>query len=177
MRYGGLPRSTVRSLCALIAALGFGRAHATVFVRIPTERMVAMADTIVLAQVAATQSRWDHGRIVTRVALTVEFSIKGVPGHTLVVEAPGGKVGDIAMRVLDGPEFRAGERAIVFLTRSRPGDVHRVLNLSQGKLAVVRDTSRGDLVTWVPPGTGWVETTPLAQVVTTLRALARRDVR
>jgi hypothetical protein len=120
-------------LLALVSLSG-AAADATIVVRLPGEVMVARADVIVLGQVEATQARWEGQRIITSVLVRVENALKGQPGTTVMIKAPGGKVGNVAMKVLAAPKFQVGERALLFLKNGQ-GNLH-VLGLADGKLDV-----------------------------------------
>jgi hypothetical protein len=63
---------------------------------------------------------------------------------TLTVRLLGGRVGDHAAWVEGSPEFRRGERVLVFVTARADGTA-RVAHFYQGKFAIVRDASGEDL--------------------------------
>ena len=159
------------ALVPLIFLLGPRLAHATIFVT-PSAALVERADAIALGAVRAVTPRWEGGRIVTDVTLDVAQTIKGALPQTISIVAPGGKIGDIVMRVIGGASFRVGDRSIVFLTR-RSG-VHRLLGLGAGKLDVYSRDGR-ELVAW--PHDNIVEEAPLARVLDGLSSLARGAAR
>jgi len=93
------------------------------------------ATRIVVGQVTDLRPQWEGNLIVTRVQLSLESSLKGSGGDSVVFTVPGGTVGQVSLRVSEAPRFRVGERVVVFL---RPG-VSRcdVYGWYQGKLTVV----------------------------------------
>jgi hypothetical protein len=134
--------------CFAVLASVFWRprtAGATVWVRMELGEVVRRSDAIVLGRVEAASAHWEGGRIVSDVAVRVEDRLKGNAGALLHVVHSGGKVGDIVMRVLGAPEFRVGQRAILFLAKT--GEAHRVVGLAQGKVDV-EHLPGGDVVRW-----------------------------
>jgi len=128
------------------------------------------ADKVVLGKVAKVESEWLHGRIVSRVSLRVEETLKGKGEATLELVVPGGSVGGIAMLVIGGPRFREGDRAILFL---RQADTeYRILGLAQGKVSVLKNDSGVESVRWVPPGGTQVVEEPLSEVIAQLRLVS-----
>ncbi|HEU4402248.1 MAG TPA: hypothetical protein VFT43_09095 [Candidatus Polarisedimenticolia bacterium] len=119
------------------------------------EEITAQAEVIVLGKVERLEGGWsDDGRIiVTRVTLAVEHPVKGGPRERVVLEVPGGRVGDLAMVASGAPLFAPGERVIVFLEPSgtpapdgtRPNLA--VVGWNLGAMRVRRDAASGrDLV-------------------------------
>ena len=109
---------------------------------------------IVLGTVESVESGWsDDGRIiVTRTTVTVERSLKGGPRARVVVETPGGRVGDLAMVASGAPVFHAGERLLLFLepagaatggAAAEGGRRHGVVGWNQGRMNVRRDPRTG----------------------------------
>jgi hypothetical protein len=153
-------RATRLAAGSLIAAwLGLSTVAATVVPWMDLEDMSAKADVIVLGTVESTESRWsDDGRIiVTRAFVTVERPLKGGPRARVLVETPGGRVGDLAMVASGAPVFHPGERVVLFLEptggpaggAASKGFVPRygVVGWNQGRMIVRRDPGTGrDLV-------------------------------
>src|SRR5205085_1781808 len=114
-------------------------ADATTLVLKKTETLAAASDQVASGQVVAFESRWDRGRIVTRVRLRPDGG-----GPDVWFEHSGGTVAEVTMRVVGMPEFRLGERAVVLLAR-RSGRL-RLVGLSEGKLAIVeRDVAMSSI--------------------------------
>jgi hypothetical protein len=157
---------TKLALLPLIFLLGPRVANATIFVTSSAAPLVTRADAIVLGSVRAVTPRWEGRRIVSDVELDVEETVKGAPPQHLTLVAPGGRIGDVVMRVIDGASFRVGDRSILFLSH-RDG-VHRLVGLGAGKLDV-RTSAGQQLVAWHRNGV--VDELPLARVLDELKAL------
>jgi len=114
----------LRALAAAVslAALRAASAHATVLVPAGLEELARDAGAIVRGQIVAADPRWAAERraIETVVALRAEAWLKGSPEETVQFVVPGGKVGRYRSVFVGGPEFRPGQRAIVFLRRRGP---------------------------------------------------------
>jgi hypothetical protein len=140
--------------CGLASAwLALSVAAATVVPWMDLKEMAATADVIILGTIESVESGWsDDGRIiVTRATLSVERTFKGGPRASVVVETPGGKVGDLAMVASGAPVFHAGERVVLFLEPAGgpAGGArrHGVVGWNQGRMVVRRDPRTGrDLV-------------------------------
>jgi hypothetical protein len=139
---------------AAIAWLSLTVAGATVVPWMDLQEITTQADLIVLGTVESVESGWsDDGRIiVTRATVTVERSLKGGPRDRVVVETPGGRLGDLAMVASGAPVFHAGDRLLLFLEPAGPaagggGRRHGVVGWNQGGMIVRRDRRTGrDLV-------------------------------
>jgi len=136
-----------------VAWLSLTIAGATVVPWMDLKEITTQADVIVLGTVESVESGWsDDGRIiVTRATVTVERSLKGGPRTRVVVETPGGRVGDLAMVATGAPVFHAGERLVLFLepagATAGGGRLHGVVGWNQGGMIVRRDRRTGrDLV-------------------------------
>lgn len=88
----------------------------------PLAGMAAKADAIVQGRVLGTLSEWtpDRSLIVTVVSVEVREVLKGRPAPVLLVQIPGGVVGDIGLRVSDTPAFVPDEEVVLFLRAIRP---------------------------------------------------------
>lgn len=146
------------ALGVVAALLVSAPAGAAVLPWMSLEEIAGRADIIVLGTVEATESAWsEDGRIiVTRATVSVERSLKGGPGSRVIVETPGGRVGDQTMIASGAPVFRAGERLVLFLepagasgTDAAGGGTgrHAVVGWNLGRMFVRRDPRTGrDLV-------------------------------
>jgi Matrixin/Divergent InlB B-repeat domain len=117
---------------------------ATVVVPVAEADLVAQSSAIVIGRVSAIESHADGGRIYTNITLAIDETLKGDSVPTLTVRLLGGQVGDHAAWVEGNPEFRRGERVLVFVTAHRDGTA-RVAHLYQGKFSIVRDASGDDI--------------------------------
>ncbi len=122
------------------------------------------ADVITHGQVLDEQSIWDHGRILTTVRMSVEGTLKGVERTTVTFRVPGGRVGDIRMKVSTAPEFTVGERSMVFLKATHEDPTTPTLHVyggAEGKVPIQKDASGNDTVAWYRPDVGRVDVVPL----------------
>lgn len=98
-------------------------------------------------------SRWrgDRGGIVTSVTVSVREVLGGeLQQDTVIVEVPGGVVGDVGQTVSDTPSFRNGEEVLLFLRETsssskafaESGSVVKsftVVGQGQGKYSIGKD--------------------------------------
>jgi hypothetical protein len=124
-----LSRYFLLAIPALILLAGHAEAATK---RQSTEEITENADKIVLGAVISKTSYWTpDSRIATDVVIAPEVTIKGDESTTLVVQIPGGIVGDTRMSVSDAPEFKDNERVLLFLKRS--GDKFEIAGRDSGK--------------------------------------------
>jgi hypothetical protein len=90
---------------------------------------------IVTGRVASLNSHWNstHTTILTDVRILPERFAKGSVTREVVVQVPGGEVGDIGLGVEDAPVFTVGERVTVNLVKGRDPGVFEVLGGEQGR--------------------------------------------
>ena len=121
------------------------------------DEVTAKSEVIVLGRVEAAESGWsDDGRIIlTRATVSVERALKGGARAQVIVETPGGRIGEVAMIASGAPVFHTGDRVVLFLELARSqgaggrGAAGRlaVVGWSLGKMDVTRDPRTGrDLV-------------------------------
>jgi len=125
------------------------------------DEVTAKSEVIVLGRVEAAESGWsDDGRIIlTRATVSVERALKGGARAQVIVETPGGRIGEVAMIASGAPVFHTGDRVVLFLELARSqgaggrgaagGAARRlaVVGWSLGKMDVTRDPRTGrDLV-------------------------------
>jgi hypothetical protein len=114
-------RSTVLVLAVLLASA----AHAVTYI-VPADReMIQQSDDIVVATgVTSHVERNEQGGIVTRSTLRIEAVLKGqrAIGDFLVLTERGGKLGDAVQFIPGTPEYRSGERYLVFTDANAGGD-------------------------------------------------------
>ena len=110
------------------------------------DAMIMAAPTIVVATVESRRAvAEDYGAsrlIVTHVTLRVEQSIKGSAPQTLVVEVLGGTLGDVTLHVSHVPEFRVGDRDVLFLSGA-PHAVSPLVGSDQGRFRILADNVSG----------------------------------
>jgi hypothetical protein len=136
------------------SALGGTRLLATVVPWMSLDEMAGAAEVIAAGRVESVEpGPSDDGRlIVTRTTLAVERTLKGRPGRRLVVETPGGTLGDRTLIASGAPVFIHGDRVVLFLQpagRREGAGAPRfaIVGWNQGRFAVRRDPRTGrDLV-------------------------------
>lgn len=107
-----------RLFAIFIPLLFLSSAGHSLMVKLSLERLSLDSDTIVLGNVDDIACQWsmDRSAIVTVVTLRIQTVIKGeVLRNQILIQYPGGEVGDIGLKVSDMPEFQLGERVLVFL--------------------------------------------------------------
>jgi hypothetical protein len=111
--------------------------------------LVSSAKTIFVGEVIDVRSEWiatRRGRaIMTRVVLKVEDVWKGAAGAVTQLEFLGGTVGEVTMDVAGMPQFREGQRSVLFVS----GEVKRVsplVGFYHGRMRVERDINGVDRV-------------------------------
>jgi hypothetical protein len=153
-------------VAALLLACTFAPpARASVVMALSFDELAAQANRVVLGNVESVQARWsaDGERIETVVELAVELELSNASGGATVrIVQPGGTIGDVGLRVSGMPEFKQGERVLVFLEILGPDTdevtMHRVLGLAQGKLNVLPRIGGGfDVLQRIPMGLALAE--------------------
>ena len=107
-------------------------------VKLTLEELVAHADWIVVGTVTGQKSQWDadHNHIYTLVTIAVEEWGKGESDdNEIVINIPGGEVGEVTQRVEDVPSFQKGERVLVYLQPHDDGSAG-VVGGWQGKFVI-----------------------------------------
>jgi hypothetical protein len=153
----------------------------------PLSGMTAKADAIVQGRVLGIRSEWtpDRSLIVTVVSVEVREVLKGRPAPLLLVQVPGGVVGEIGLRVSDTPAFAPDEEVVLFLRAVRnpapsrsayavvlnPAASYEVLEWAQGKYAVdSRGLARRDGFSLLPGASDPERELSLAGLKTAIRA-------
>lgn len=127
-----LPTTTL--LLALLASA----AGATSYVMVPDESLVDEAAVVVQATVESVEPAPIAGPPSTDYFIQIERLLKGyVTGSTIVVRAPGGIGPDgIGLRIWGVPEFRVGERVLLFLAPRADG-TYGILHLMLGAFSEI----------------------------------------
>ena len=123
-----------------------GTALATDVLPLSFDDITARAGAIALVETVNVRSDWrtsPQGRhIVTVVTFRVERGLKGQLGHELQLELLGGVIGSIGMDVDGMPQFRVGDRDVLFLSPN-PNSVAPIVGLYQGRFRVEGDRAAG----------------------------------
>lgn len=126
-------------------------AQATTVIPPKFDELVSRAQVIFDGEVTGLQSQWigegEQKRIVTFVTFRVNESIKGDPGNTYSMRMLGGTVDGRTMRVTDAPEFKVGDRSILFVENNGSQFIPLV-GIQHGSFRVQKDqTGRETLLT------------------------------
>ncbi len=110
------------------------------------DELVSKAATIFEGQVVSRRSEWEIGRsgrsIITIVTLDVTRVLKGRTGLRTQLTFLGGTIGEITMSIADMPQFRIGDRDVLFVS----GDTYAIsplVGFSYGRFRIVRDPASG----------------------------------
>ena len=131
-------RGALRMLSVLAFAIAAGTpAAATTFVRMDAPQLAARSDAAVIATVTSvTGVRLAKGAAVTRVVLAPEQVVMGsLPSGRLVLDEPGGRGAATVERVFGAPDYRPGERVLVFVQHTAGGTL-RTTGMAMGKFVV-----------------------------------------
>ena len=131
---------------ALLVAVLASPALATTVAKLSLEQLVQRADLIVQGQVQSVYSQWDQQRrlVFTYVSIRVDEPLKGVQRQSVLIRQIGGTVGTIEMSVAGAPQFKSGERALVFLKR-QDATTFQVVGMNQGLYRIVEDSAVSDV--------------------------------
>lgn len=141
--------------------MGVAPLQATVVIPASLEELSREAHIIARGRVVATEAvaAGDWRTIETIVTLETEAALKGSAQSTMQFRMPGGQLGRYRHVVIGAPEFRAGQRIIVFLT-SRGTDHPYVIGLGLGVFRLVERS--GQWVVTPPPA---MRTAPGSQAI------------
>lgn len=116
--------------------------RATTFVMMDEETLVRSSDAVVVATVTAIETGTSpDGPLHTYIHLRPERVLKGALGREeLVLREPGGSDGAREERVFGAPDFRVGERCLLFLSRNADGTL-QTNSLAMGKFALHTDAA------------------------------------
>ena len=131
---------------ATAVLLAASSAQPTTIIAPTFDEMVARAESVVVARVAAIQSSWvvsrDGRTIVTDVTLSIEQTLKGPTHAERTLEFLGGTVGDDTLRVVDMPAFHVGDRDVLFVNEAgRPASP--IVGFMYGRFRIVGDPRTG----------------------------------
>jgi hypothetical protein len=134
------------SLIAALAVTAAVPAFSTTVVAPTFDELVRRSELVIVARVVATRSSWVDSRsgrsIVTDVTVSIEQTLKGPTYAERSLEFLGGTVGEDTLRVDGMPEFRVGDRAVLFLNETgRPASP--VVGFMYGWFRVVQDAATG----------------------------------
>lgn len=127
-------------LVALCLWLAPEQARGTVLVEIPLDDMTFDAEAVVLGEVTGVDVQMvmrEDGSLEpwTKTTLRVERWLKAGEGQTVTLFERGGAWPGGGMRIAGTPEYRVGERVVVFLWRDPLGRL-RTYGMAQGRFVV-----------------------------------------
>ena len=134
-------------LSVFLVGLVASSAGATTLVRMSLEQLAQASTDIVRGHVASQETRWNetNTQIVTFTTIAVQQRMKGRAPATVVVEQPGGTVGNIRSRVPGTVRFHPGEDYVLFLEPARPNSSrHLVVGMMQGAYRIYRDATTNE---------------------------------
>jgi hypothetical protein len=133
--------------CLILAALS---ARATTVIPPTFDQLVNDAEFIFQGNVTDVRSQWvgegGQRQIVSYVTFKVDDAIKGSPGATYTIRMLGGTVGEITMAISDAPEFKVGDRDILFVEHNGTQFVPLV-GIMHGRFHVEHDQAGQEVVT------------------------------
>ena len=119
------------------AALPAIVAPASTLQQLSFEQLLKHAHVIVRGHVQHLKPvpRSDGAFVITQVNISVAEQFKGRDVSAVIVELPGGSMGDVVQAAPGTPQFAPGEHVIVFLEQRAPGS-YRIIGGKQGKFIV-----------------------------------------
>lgn len=110
------------------------------------DQLIARAPDIVVGTVVSRKTEWEHygssRLIITKVSIEIEQTLKGSASRTLTVEVMGGTIGEESQRLSHVPEFRVGDRDVLFLN-GQPHAVSPIVGADQGRFRVMTESATG----------------------------------
>lgn len=122
-------------------------ARATTLVQLSLEQLSRASSHIVRGRVVSQESRWNeaHTQIVTVTTFAVDYAVKGKRPATVLIEQPGGTVGNIHVRVAGTVRFYPQESYLLFLEPARASDSRFLLvGMVQGAYRIYRDVTTNE---------------------------------
>jgi matrixin/putative Ig domain-containing protein len=140
----------LRELLLFVAlCCSFGApAKATTVVMLTDTELIVHSRLIVTGRVVSVISAWDDSASMawTYVEIVTDQVLKGeIAEGTIVLKQLGGAVGESGMRVFGQPEFRVGERALLYLNTGADGSLHSA-HAFMGKFSIRQDPTGQEFV-------------------------------
>jgi hypothetical protein len=137
------------AFCSLLFLLASGTAFSTTVIPLSFDRIFSDADLIFVGEVVALQSSWEtraeSRSIVTLVTFDVSAVLKGQVGLRTQLTFLGGTIGDLTEQVSDMPQFKIGDRDVLFVSPERYA-ASPLVGFSQGRFRVQTDASGNSVV-------------------------------
>jgi hypothetical protein len=134
--------SVVLVLCVAAAV----PAAASTFIRMTTREMLAESAAVVDGEVLSVSSFWDEAGIiiVTEAVVLVREAVVGDTPGAVTVRTWGGTVGGYTIEAHGFPEFRVGERLLLFVGDEKDGWA-RVVGYRQGQYRIGQDRTGAEV--------------------------------
>ena len=132
---------------------------ASTFVAVSQDELVRQSDAVVQGRVAKVSQFWnaEGTMIYTEAVLEVQEKLVGDTAGIIVLRTFGGTVGSYTVEAHGFPEFREGERTIVFLKALEDG-AYEVNGYRQGQFRVMRDrTGKALAIPMVEDGVAYLD--------------------
>ena len=132
---------------ALFCSFG-APAKATTVVMLTDTELVVHSRLIVSGRVVSVTSAWDDSASMawTYVEIITDRLLKGeIADGKIVLKQLGGAVGESGMHVFGQPEFRVGERVLLYLNTGTDGSLHSA-HAFMGKFTIRRDPTGQEFV-------------------------------
>lgn len=127
------------AICAVFLVVYSSQNSSAAMIELSTKDLADNSVEIISGEVTDIQSHWNEDKtyIFTSVTVRVEESFKGVVDAEsfIIIEVPGGEVGEIGLAVEHAPRFEIDEEVIVFLKPFEKA-AYRVTGWEQGKYTV-----------------------------------------
>ncbi len=127
------------AICAFFLVIYSSQNATAAMIELSTKDLAENSADIISGEVTDIQSHWneDETYIFTSVTVRVEESFKGVidAESVIIIEVPGGEVGEIGLAVEHAPRFQINEEVIIFLKPFEKA-TYRVTGWEQGKYTV-----------------------------------------
>lgn len=146
----GLNSTLIGGVLAILSSIGFPTiADATSVAPMTVQTLADHAGQVLIGDVTSTRSYWANNprRIETEVIFRNVEYIKGKlqnAGTDFTLIVPGGTVGDTRMRICCAPEFKAGERRLLFLLPRYK--TFPTVGVAQGAFRIEKDETGVDRV-------------------------------
>jgi hypothetical protein len=140
-----ISKPAVQAFALLLAVLFMAKTSAaTTAVMLSDEQLISSSRVILLGDIQSVKSQWDlnHENINTYVKVKVSRTLKGqLQNDAIVFKQLGGTIGEDSTVIFGAPEYKAGQRVLLFLDTAQDGTL-RVAHLFQGKYDVA-DNAKG----------------------------------
>ncbi len=140
-----ISRPALQAFAILLAALFTAKTTtATTAVMLSDEQLIASSRVIIMGEVQSVKAQWDlNQNINTYVKVKISQTLKGqLQNDAIVFKQLGGTVGEDSTVIFGAPEYKTGQRVLLFLDTAHDGTL-RVAHLFQGKYDVRDDTTTG----------------------------------